>query len=68
MAAAGMPPSLGNPFTGSNQPSSELWLSIFDSLTLLGWGPRAEPALALSWENVAPTAWGLSSPAGRDVP
>jgi peptide/nickel transport system substrate-binding protein len=56
-AAASFPPSLGNPFTGVNQPSSELWLSMFDGLTLLGWGKDAEPGLAVSWRMTSPTTW-----------
>jgi peptide/nickel transport system substrate-binding protein len=57
MAAASFPPSLGNPFTGVNQPSSEIWLSVFDALTSLGWGKGAEPALSVSWEATSPTRW-----------
>ena len=57
VATAAFPPSLGNPFTGVNQPSSELWLSIYDALTYLDWGKDAKPGLALSWENTAPTQW-----------
>lgn len=57
MATAAFPPSLGNPFTGVNQPSSELWLSIYDGLTYLDWGKDAKPGLALSWKNTTPTTW-----------
>ncbi len=57
MAAAALPPGLGNPFTGVNQPGSEIWLSIYDALTILDWGKDATPGLALSWTMTAPTRW-----------
>ena len=57
MAVAAFPTSLGMPYTGVSQPSSELWLSVYDALTYLDWGKDAKPALALSWENTTPTTW-----------
>lgn len=57
VATAAFPPGLGNPFTGVNQPSSEIWLAIFDALTVLDWGKEAKPALAVRWQMEAPTRW-----------
>ncbi|MCB2106323.1 MAG: ABC transporter substrate-binding protein [Rhodobacteraceae bacterium] len=52
-----MPPSLGVPFTAAGQPSSEIWIAIFDTLTRIDPNGAVQPALALSWENVSPTVW-----------
>lgn len=57
VAVAAFAPTLGNPFSGTSQPSAEMWLSIYDNLTRLGWTGGPEPNLALSWENTAPTKW-----------
>lgn len=57
VAVAAYPPTLGNPFTGASQPSAELWWSIYDGLTRLGWQGGPQPALATSWENTSPTTW-----------
>jgi peptide/nickel transport system substrate-binding protein len=57
VAVAAFPTSLGVPYTGVSQPSSELWLSIFDALTVLDWGKEAKPGLALSWRSTSPTRW-----------
>ncbi|MDX2224956.1 MAG: ABC transporter substrate-binding protein [Rhodospirillaceae bacterium] len=56
-AVAAFPPTLGNPFSGASQPSSEMWLSVFDGVTRLGWTGGPEPGLALSWTNTSPTTW-----------
>jgi len=50
-------PSLGNPFTTVGHPSSGVWSAMFDGLTRIGQTGQLEPALALSWEAVAPTRW-----------
>ncbi len=52
-----LPTSLGNPFTAAGRPSSGLWTAIFDALTQISRQGVLEPALALSWENTAPTTW-----------
>jgi len=57
VAVAAFPTSLGVPYTGISQPSSELWLSVFDALTVLDWSKEAKPGLALSWENKTATVW-----------
>ena len=57
IAVAAFAPTLGNPFSGASQPSAEMWLSIYDNLTRLGWTGGPEPNLALSWESTAPTKW-----------
>lgn len=57
VAVSAYPPTLGNPFTGASQPSSELWWSIYDGLTRLDWQGGPQPALATSWENTSPTTW-----------
>lgn len=57
VAVAAFAPTLGNPFSGTSQPSAEFWLSIYDNLTRLGWDGDPEPNLALSWENTSPTTW-----------
>lgn len=56
-AVATFPPGLGNPFTGANQPGSEIWMSIYDTLVMLDWGKGAHPGLALSWRMEAPNRW-----------
>ena len=57
VAVSAFAPTLGNPFSGASQPSAEMWLSIYDNLTRLGWTGGPEPNLALSWENTEPTKW-----------
>jgi peptide/nickel transport system substrate-binding protein len=57
VAVSAFAPTLGNPFSGTSQPSAELWLSIYDNLTRLGWSGGPEPSLALSWENTSPNTW-----------
>ncbi len=57
VAAGGLPPSLGNPFTAQALPATELWISIFDGLTRLDWRGGPQPGLATSWSNPTPTTW-----------
>jgi peptide/nickel transport system substrate-binding protein len=52
-----LPASLGNPFTAAGRPSSGLWIALFDALTQIDASGALQPALALSWENTAPTTW-----------
>lgn len=64
VAAADIPPSLGNPYTASALPATELWSALFDGLTRLDWRGGALPGLALSWENPSPTSWQFKIRAG----
>ena len=57
VGAGGMPPSLGNPYTATALPATELWLAIFDGLTRLDWRGGPLPGLAMSWENPTTTTW-----------
>lgn len=57
VAAGGVPPSLGNPYTATALPATELWLAIFDGLTRLDWRGGPLPGLALSWDNPTPLTW-----------
>ncbi len=57
VAAGGVPPSLGNPYTATALPATELWLAIFDGLTRLDWRGGPRPGLALSWANPTPLTW-----------
>ena len=57
IAAGGVPPSLGNPYTATALPATELWLAIFDGLTRLDWRGGPRPGLAVSWDNPAPLTW-----------
>lgn len=57
VAAGGVPPSLGNPYTATALPATELWLAIFDGLTRLDWRGGPQPGLALSWDNPTPLTW-----------
>lgn len=57
VAAGGVPPSLGNPYTATALPATELWLAMFDGLTRLDWRGGPQPGLALSWENPTPLTW-----------
>ncbi|MDX2224088.1 MAG: ABC transporter substrate-binding protein [Rhodospirillaceae bacterium] len=57
VARAPLPPSLGVPFTAIGHPSSEVWIALFDALTVIDPDGQLRPALALSWENPAPAVW-----------
>ncbi len=57
VAAGGVPPSLGNPYTATALPATELWLAIFDGLTRLDWRGGPRPGLAVSWDNPTPLTW-----------
>jgi peptide/nickel transport system substrate-binding protein len=57
VAAGGMPPSLGNPYTATALPATELWLAMFDGLTRLDWRGGPLPGLAVSWDNLTPLKW-----------
>lgn len=73
VAAADIPPSLGNPYTATALPATELWSALFDSLTRLDWRGGALPGLAISWENPKPAVWqfkirpGVTFHSGRPV-
>lgn len=53
----GFPASLGNPYRGNGRPGTLVWYALFDALTQLDERGDLVPALALSWELVAPTRW-----------
>jgi peptide/nickel transport system substrate-binding protein len=53
----GLPPGLGNPYTGVGSPGVFTWSAIFDSLTSLDAKGGVQPQLAESWKNTAPTRW-----------
>jgi len=53
----GVPVSFGNPYMANGSPSNYVWAAMFDALTQIDAQGNLQPALALSWENVAPTAW-----------
>ena len=53
----GLPISHGNPFMANGSPGMFTWMAMFDGLTQLDAEGRLSPALALSWEVVAPTRW-----------
>lgn len=57
IARAALPASLGVPFTAVGQPSSEVWLMLFDGLTRLDPKGQIQPALAQSWEVSGPRTW-----------
>ena len=57
VASGGIPPSLGNPYTATALPATELWLAMFDGLTRLDWRGGPRPGLAISWDNPAPLTW-----------
>ena len=57
IAAGGVPPSLGNPYTATALPATELWLAMFDGLTHLDWRGGPRPGLAVSWDNPTPLTW-----------
>lgn len=57
IARAALPASLGVPFTAIGQPSSEIWLMLFDGLTRLDPKGQIQPALAQSWEVTGPRTW-----------
>lgn len=57
IARSALPTSLGVPFTAVGQPSSEVWMAMFDGLTRFDPAGRLQPALALSWEFMAPSTW-----------
>ncbi len=52
-----LPPSLGNPFTATGQPSIGIWSAIYDGLTRIGETGALEPGLAVAWRSVDPTTW-----------
>lgn len=51
------PPALGNPFMANGLPSALVWYALFDPLVRTDENGGLEPALAISWEPVAPTRW-----------
>lgn len=53
----GFPASLGNPYRGNGRPGTLIWYALFDALTQLDERGELVPALATSWELVAPTRW-----------
>jgi peptide/nickel transport system substrate-binding protein len=57
IARGALPPSLGVPFTAVGQPSSEIWIAMFDALTRIDPKGVVQPGLALSWSNPAPRTW-----------
>ena len=57
VAAGGVPPSLGNPYTATALPATELWLAMFDGLTRLDWRGGPLPGLAVSWDNPTALTW-----------
>ena len=57
VAAGGVPPSLGNPYTATALPATELWLAMFDGLTRLDWRGGPLPGLAATWDNPTPLTW-----------
>lgn len=57
VAVTSLPPAQGNPHTGTNVPTSYTWSAIFDGLTYVNDRGETEPALALSWQALAPTLW-----------
>jgi peptide/nickel transport system substrate-binding protein len=60
----GFPASLGNPFRGNGRPGTLIWYALFDALTQLDEQGKLVPALAVSWELVAPTRWRFELRAG----
>ena len=56
-AAAAVPPTLGNPYSASGLPATELWTAIFDTLVRLDWLGGPQPGLALSWSNPDSLTW-----------
>lgn len=73
VGAGGVPPSLGNPYTATALPATELWLAMFDGLTRLDWRGGPLPGLAVAWDNPEPLTWrftlrdGLTFHNGRPV-
>lgn len=57
VAAGDIPPSLGNPYTATALPATELWIAMFDGLTRLDWRGGPLPGLAVSWENPTALTW-----------
>lgn len=57
VGAGDVPPSLGNPYTATALPATEVWLALFDGLTRLDWRGGPMPGLATSWENPTPLTW-----------
>ena len=57
IARGALPPSLGVPFTAVGQPSSEIWIAMFDALTRIDPKGVLQPGLALSWVNTKPATW-----------
>ena len=53
----GVPVSFGNPYMANGSPGNYVWMAMFDALTQIGADGTLQPALALSWENIEPTAW-----------
>ncbi|HVF18601.1 MAG TPA: ABC transporter substrate-binding protein, partial [Steroidobacteraceae bacterium] len=60
----GFPASLGNPYRGNGRPGTLIWYALFDALTQLDERGELAPALASSWELVAPTRWRFQLRAG----
>jgi len=52
-----LPPALGNPYTAVGYPSTLALSAIFDGLTRFSPDGKLSPALATSWELLAPTVW-----------
>jgi peptide/nickel transport system substrate-binding protein len=57
IARGALPATLGVPFSAVGQPSSEVWIALFDGLTRIDPGGVLQPALAQSWEFIAPSTW-----------
>lgn len=57
VGAGAVPPSLGNPYTATALPATEIWLALFDSLTRLDWRGGPKPGLATTWDNPTPLVW-----------
>lgn len=51
------PLALGNPYRGSGSPGVYHWAAIFDAPTWVDEKGKPQPAIALSWQNTAPTTW-----------
>jgi len=57
IAANGLPPEKGNPFSNTQTPSIYITGGIFDGLTRLQANGKLIPWLATSWRNIDPLTW-----------
>ena len=57
IATDNLPPSRGDPHTSLSFQTLYVWQTLFDALTVVDVAGKAQPSLALSWENKAPDTW-----------